>query len=511
MPTGLAVEAVDGAAPRAGIQGFSTEGMSLEQVALLRHESNQDQNRDPEVEELLKGAVHGGPKSEVPRTSDAYEGTGPMKRSFDNRFPPRATPAKKVKLEGAADPSSKALPSRSKPAYTPREHTKSQAKVKRDARRRELQLQSRARKAEELKSKGGLDALTFRTSSTGWQGTNYGSTKEGKELIAQWEDYSILLRLKDFDRVPYCGLKTRIRDSQGRLWLVRTFVGERIEALLPAFEKQAAAFVSTVETNRSGFTEAEMEENSRGSHWSSICGHDRNSKQVPTLAAWHSSNAEAVDALWRPDGAMFQIRQALHSVPLPEPHTSSSAIMNRVFRAEFPLLAKRYADCSQALGISPLYGHFFSFCLNSARAGVERVHCSPHVDWKNIAIGVCVVFVYGKFNSKERSWLVIWEAGLILEMPAGVFVMYPSSLFFHFNVDVCDLKLVCTDGRPPTPENSSLLDGGNGRGSCVWFNQSSMFQTAELGFATIAQAREAGVPCNSDSSSLISRGFFPLA
>lgn len=56
-----------------------------------------------------------------------------------------------------------------------------------------------------------------------------------------------------------------------------------------------------------------------------------------------------------------------------------------------------------------------------------------------------------------------------------------------------------------------LLDGGSGRGLCVWFNQSSTFQTAELGFATIAQAREAGVPCNSDSSSLISQGFFPLA
>ncbi|KAG2337864.1 hypothetical protein BDR05DRAFT_838057, partial [Suillus weaverae] len=86
-----------------------------------------------------------------------------------------------------------------------------------------------------------------------------------------------------------------------------------------------------------------------------------------------------------------------------------------------------------------------------------------HVDWKNIAIGVCVIFIYGQFNSKERSWLVIWEAGLVIEMPPGVFVMYPSSLFFHFNVDIY---------------------GGDGRGSCVWFNQASMFQTAELGFAT---------------------------
>ena len=45
--------------------------------------------------------------------------------------------------------------------------------------------------------------------------------------------------------------------------------------------------------------------------------------------------------------------------------------------------------------------------------------------------------IIGTFNSKERSWLVIWEAGVVIEMPAGVFVMYPSSLFYHFNVDMC--------------------------------------------------------------------------
>ena len=42
----------------------------------------------------------------------------------------------------------------------------------------------------------------------------------------------------------------------------------------------------------------------------------------------------------------------------------------------------------------------------------------------------------GFFNSCELSWLVIWEAGIIIEIPAGVFVMYPSSLFFHFNFDM---------------------------------------------------------------------------
>lgn len=43
----------------------------------------------------------------------------------------------------------------------------------------------------------------------------------------------------------------------------------------------------------------------------------------------------------------------------------------------------------------------------------------------------------GEFTHKERSWLVIWEAGVIIEAPPGCFLMYPSALFIHFNVDIC--------------------------------------------------------------------------
>ncbi|KAG2030032.1 hypothetical protein BDR03DRAFT_987360 [Suillus americanus] len=58
-------------------------------------------------------------------------------------------------------------------------------------------------------------------------------------------------------------------------------------------------------------------------------------------------------------------------------------------------------------------------------------------------------YTVGKFNSKEWSWLVIWEAGLVVEMPA----LTLTCVF------------VCTNGALPTEENSSPLDGGDGRGS----------------------------------------------
>ncbi len=98
------------------------------------------------------------------------------------------------------------------------------------------------------------------------------------------------------------------------------------------------------------------------------------------------------------------------------------------------------------------FGHFYNFCLNSACAGVKRVFCKPHVDWKNVAFGVCVVFIFGvsyplaaeprtllqiginagHFDHRTKCWLVLWEAGIAFELPPGVFLIYPSSLFLHF-------------------------------------------------------------------------------
>lgn len=78
----------------------------------------------------------------------------------------------------------------------------------------------------------------------------------------------------------HVSLKTRIRDSLGRLWFVRTFIGDDVQRLLPAVEEQAKVFVAAVEAGKTGFSEAEMEGNARGPHWFSICGHDRNCKSV---------------------------------------------------------------------------------------------------------------------------------------------------------------------------------------------------------------------------------------
>jgi len=153
------------------------------------------------------------------------------------------------------------------------------------------------------------------------------------------------------------------------------------------------------------------------------------------------------------------------------------------------MIAKRYQDCAdyhlKTYGIRPLFGGlFWNFCLNVAppESQASRVHCLPHIDCKNIALGLCMIFVYhgdseclfhlaldriqrtpnrpGPFNHREYCWLVLWEAKVIIQIPPGVFVLYPSSLFHHFNVDICGASYVLPlPSDPLTAAPCQILSG----------------------------------------------------
>jgi hypothetical protein len=66
------------------------------------------------------------------------------------------------------------------------------------------------------------------------------------------------------------------------------------------------------------------------------------------------------------------------------------------------------------------------------------------------------------------------------------------------------------DGSKPTAENSRPLpvnDEACGtsetRGSLVWFNQASMFQTSELNVPTVAEGKETGIDTKFDVDNAI--------
>lgn len=102
---------------------------------------------------------------------------------------------------------------------------------------------------------------------------------------------------------------------------------------------------------------------------------------------------------------------------------------------------------------------------------------------------------------------------MVIELPFWTLLIYPSSLFYHFNVDIdgkadstqrmfipnslIDIKFVLTtDGMPPSKEAQNYEDtnqpSDTGRGSFVWFNMASMFQSSESGFQSLKKAKEAG-------------------
>lgn len=121
---------------------------------------------------------------------------------------------------------------------------------------------------------------------------------------------------------------TAILDKHGRKWCYRTFKSSTINNLMASFTEAAKNLVDTVEANKTGFSEALLNANSRGPHWASIMGYDRNNKKVchnsmseypathtvnqtPALTAWHKNNKEAVDQFFANNSPAIKIRYAL--------------------------------------------------------------------------------------------------------------------------------------------------------------------------------------------------------
>ncbi|KIJ45463.1 hypothetical protein M422DRAFT_46541 [Sphaerobolus stellatus SS14] len=99
----------------------------------------------------------------------------------------------------------------------------------------------------------------------------------------------------------------------------------------------------------------------------------------------------------------------------------------------------------------------------------------------------------------QSSWIVLWKASLVIELPPWVMFIYPSSPFFHFNIDIQDIKFVITNGDRPTPANSEPMnEDEHGRGSLVFFNQATMFQSSETGKGTLVEAKKAGHSSKTD-------------
>ncbi|KAI0768350.1 hypothetical protein BC629DRAFT_1535869 [Irpex lacteus] len=394
--------------------------------------------------------------------------------------------------------------------YTSKHALKKAVRSSRNKQERNTALNSEIYVAKDLK----LEQLRF--TSTGWQGVDadsYERTAMRKKLHSR--DPAFMAALATFTLVPYedDGPATRIVDSEGRLFIYRSrrslWQKEALPSLASAIQRFAERTVVKAE-ERAG--------NLRGPQNFCIAGTDRQSKGQPGISSWHrqGNNDAELDILFQ-NPAMVNFNDCI-----------TAAVYQH-----FPHIAKRMEDgnativCKYGLP-QGRFGLFCNFCVNSPmfEEGICDVFCDPHTDAKNAAVLVCAVLVYYYGNCEttadERIWLVFYEARLIMQVPAGVFVLYPSALFLHFNVHIEDVLVYTKDGSPPTRENAIPLRESNtengGRGSMVWFTQASMLVSAELPTDSIKQANnlnkqqksgEPLIPTTFNAVKALEDGFFP--
>ncbi|KAF9026369.1 hypothetical protein BDZ89DRAFT_1134796 [Hymenopellis radicata] len=490
------------------------------------HAQLHPRNTDPDVQELLswvtdnqhdvvmdedeQDPIEQLPSFEVtPPTATASPSTEP---TSSTQYPPLAgssEPRKKVAQTRALQKKKPTLPEVAyrhetsvKRVRPPEKANTSGPRPKRNHRRRMTFKQKILDEMDTFAAVEGLDAAThLPITTTGWMGLRAGIPESWARTlrVAHRSDNEVWEFLDRLKFLPYLGRATQVLDSVRRRIIFRSKITPGMTSLAAEFGAEAASFVKACKPP----SKSDIAGNKRGNHWFCIAGVDRNNKSVPSLSQWHQENAPIIQEYFGPKRVF----------------TRANNIANDLAARLFPVIAARYLACAEYMRtnhkIEPMFGLFWNWCLNAPLAGTQRVFCDPHVDFKNLALGVCIVFVYGVFNHREKAWLVIWEAGVCLELPPGVFLIYPSSLFYHFNVDI----VTTADGARPMPGNSEPLWGptlmrpaniseedwaaGNGRGSVVWFNQASMFQTSETGFKTLTIARKAGHSGNADIDELL--------
>ncbi|GAA5860722.1 hypothetical protein JCM5353_003011 [Sporobolomyces roseus] len=154
--------------------------------------------------------------------------------------------------------------------------------------------------------------------------------------------------------------------------------------------------------------------------------------------------------------------------------------VSKVFETHFPRIAARYKAAGSKSPLPSLFGLFPMLCINVPSSG--GVDCNLHVDYKNPAGGICAVIPFGEFDSSKHYWLVLNELGVVVELPAGVVLLFPSALIQHGNYHIVSAPTITEAQR----------GSGIPRGSIVLFGQANWVNFLELG-ATMTELKNAKV------------------
>lgn len=156
-----------------------------------------------------------------------------------------------------------------------------------------------------------------------------------------------------------------------------------------------------------------------------------------------------------------------------DPHGRFADRVTGAFQLWAPLLYRYYWDTMKAV-----YDHTGEqrnfdksvFAAATVNFG-PRVCAHKHRDMLNLAFGWCAITALGNFDHTVGGHLILWEAKLIVEFPAGSTYLIPSSCMTHSNT--------------PTQE-------GEYRASFTQYTAGGVFRWVENGFETdqVIQAKD---------------------
>ncbi|KAM6490140.1 hypothetical protein JOM56_014459, partial [Amanita muscaria] len=66
----------------------------------------------------------------------------------------------------------------------------------------------------------------------------------------------------------------------------------------------------------------------------------------------------------------------------------------------------------------------------------EQTASFPHRDVANLAQSWSSITHLGNFNAEKGGHLVLWDLGLVVEFPAGLTILIPSTLIVHSNTSI---------------------------------------------------------------------------
>ncbi|KAF9509697.1 hypothetical protein BS47DRAFT_1365080 [Hydnum rufescens UP504] len=134
--------------------------------------------------------------------------------------------------------------------------------------------------------------------------------------------------------------------------------------------------------------------------------------QMPFLTKFHANHKDLVEELL--DTSKWNLIQS---------------ILTSMMGMYFPAIAEKYCQCDEYWRcrtngmVKAVSSLFFLITINASLS--EHVKTWLHSDRKNIAVGICALFIF------EQAWLVNLEANIVIQLPARVFFLFPSALITH--------------------------------------------------------------------------------